>query len=220
MNKRTLLFLPCLALVLAAGLYTIRKAASAAPPPPTAASVSKFASIFENAIPEGEASSLYDLIAFRLSPDQAKAAYADLTPAQRREVWRYKWLSIKSDRLTAAQNAALKTAIDSLDQLHFDGKESTESLAAAHSAASEVLRQFDKKSGLATTLFSSLGNIAVIEAKQASMFASCSCFINNDFCWGAPVCIGGGCTPRSIGCGIGWVQPCDGECQTPSKSGN
>lgn len=143
----------------------------------------------------------------KLTPQDARTRYAQLTPTERREVWRAKLNSINTDNLNNAQVRFIKTVIANLDDLAFDGTDSKEKNAESYKAALKLFGRAD-----AGAYFGRLGNM--VSLQKVGGFTSCECRVSEDFCSSTTIpwhCEYGSCSGH-IGCGWLWTGYCDGLC--------
>jgi hypothetical protein len=151
------------------------------------------------------------------SAPTTRAAYVALHPEAKREVWRERLANLPVAKMSPEQAVLVRDLMGALDHIDF-GRPSSDALVPFQGRMRAL---FSKKD--ARNLFSSLHRVDV--AKSGDGFAtvapaesegeSCSCNIWNDFCDDDLTCIGGDsiCEEKGIGCGILWMQPCDGKCK-------
>lgn len=152
-------------------------------------------------------SNLYGKVS-AMTPAEAKAEYAKLTPSERREVWRQKLLSIDSRQMTKDQAAFVKSVVSQLSGFKFDKTDDALKLEAIRVRSVELF-------GFSTaqSLFASLGKSDKLKATKASLyFAPCGCSTNQNWCDDEYTCSQlGGCNITWF-CGTLWTQSCDGRC--------
>lgn len=161
---------------------------------------------------EKAAAGLYASIA-AMSVDQAKERYIKLTPTERREVWRQKWLSLDFGEFNQDQVAFIALALNELKNLQFDGHDESNVTKPLYD---EAVRLFGQEN--ARAIFGTLGGGFTIQKVKLTLAASysCSCNIEGSFCPAGYICTDlGGCYVSTFGCGYGWVNSCNGRCRHP-----
>lgn len=147
-----------------------------------------------------------------LTPQEAKARYNQLTPDQRREVWKAKLKSVEFGKLGDEQAAFIARSLNELNGLKFDGTDRPEATKPLYE---ESIRLFGKADTRA--IFGTLGGGNSIRAIKASLaLPECTCSMDQDLCWGSQFCTNiVSCAQTEFGCGYFWANPCRGLCRTP-----
>lgn len=176
----------------------------------------------------------------RLALVYRKAAYHELTVAQRKALWQAhlsQWIRPES-RLTPAELELVKEVVSGLDE-YLDparGKAAVartgiEARAKARFGASRGRAIFAMlgpdpkivpvKPNRAAILFgldeAILAGLKAIGMVKQNPPPNCYCATTDDWCGGDNHCGGGGCNTSSDGCGFLWLSPCDGLCY-PNRS--
>lgn len=131
--------------------------------------------------------------------------YAGLTPAERSSLWRaHLGQSLASLNLNGAQEALVLEAMAMATPTLFDG--SMKSRQTVREFTARVKEAFDKET--AGAIFARMESIGI----RAVNKPDCGCSLVSDWCF-ASRCYLGGCTSSSFGCGLMWVEACEGMCR-------